>query len=54
VFLVIFIQKWLPCQTKTNIRQMTFHFSLGLNLTVLKFKQNKPDPVGSQMSEYVS
>ena len=53
VFLVIFIQKWLPYQTKPNIWQMTFHFSLGLNLTVLKFKQNTPDPVGSQVSEYV-
>ena len=47
------IQKWLPCQTKPYIWQMAFHFSLGLNLTFFEFKSNKPDPVGSPVSEYV-
>jgi hypothetical protein len=51
---VVFIPKWLPCQTKPNIWQMMFHFSLGLNQTVFKSKQNKPDPVGSQVLEFVS
>jgi cytochrome b561 len=50
----ILIEKWLPCLTEPNIWQMTFHFSLGLNLTVLKFKQNKFDLVGSKVSEYLS